>query len=143
MIDVVLSGTPHLQHDLTQYYNAFGVAERTLEIMNYYERMFGVLRAKAGHPKVNYRYIIGPNREMPTKIVPMSYTKHEVEIQMKLGRKDVKEMLTAIKEINKEKSKEERESKDANHHKIVMSTRNNIPTKTICDRNKMYYNKEK
>lgn len=85
-----------------------------MEIMNYYERMFGVLRAKAGHPKVNYRYIIGPNREMPTKIIPMSYTKHEVEIQMKLGRKDVREMLRATKEMDKEKQKEEREeeSKD-------------------------------
>ena len=45
IMDVVLSGNPHLPHELTQFYNAFAIAERSFEILGYYERMFGLLRA--------------------------------------------------------------------------------------------------
>lgn len=41
--------------------------------------MFGLLRAKGGHPDVKFRHIIGPQREMANKIVPIDFTKNEVE----------------------------------------------------------------
>mmetsp|Transcript_15938 Transcript_15938/g.24642 ORF Transcript_15938/g.24642 Transcript_15938/m.24642 type:complete len:98 (+) Transcript_15938:749-1042(+) len=79
VIDTVLSGNPHIEHSLASFYNAFGVAKRTFELMQYYERMFGVLRAKSGHPDVKFRYVIGPNREMSNKVVPVEVSRGEVE----------------------------------------------------------------
>lgn len=32
VIDVILSGNPHLPHTLANFYNAFGMASRTLEV---------------------------------------------------------------------------------------------------------------
>jgi len=45
IIDVILGGNPHLKHVNAYYFNAFKVAERTLEVLTYYEHMFGILRA--------------------------------------------------------------------------------------------------
>jgi hypothetical protein len=33
--------------------------------------MFGVLRARKGHPDVNLRYVVGPTEKYPSKIVPI------------------------------------------------------------------------
>ena len=82
VVDVVLSGNPHLNHVLAKVYNSLSVAERTFEIMQYYERMFGLLRAKQGHTDVDFRYIIGARRQMANKIVPEQFTKDEVESQI-------------------------------------------------------------
>mmetsp|Transcript_17696 Transcript_17696/g.29925 ORF Transcript_17696/g.29925 Transcript_17696/m.29925 type:complete len:273 (+) Transcript_17696:211-1029(+) len=71
VLDVILSGNPHLPHQAATIMNAFQVGSRSFQIMNYYERMFGVLRAQSGHPDVEFRYIIGPEREMSNKIIPI------------------------------------------------------------------------
>jgi hypothetical protein len=44
---------------------------RTLELMNYYDLMIGLLRAKAGHPGIIIRYVIGPSERVPSKPVPI------------------------------------------------------------------------
>ena len=43
-----------------KFYNAFSVAARAFETQRYYERMFGLLRARDGHPDVQFRNIMGP-----------------------------------------------------------------------------------
>lgn len=75
VIDVVLSGNPSMDPVNANIYNAFAVAQRTFGIMQYYEKMYGLLRAKGGHPDVYYRHVIGPLSPMPTKIIPVTYTK--------------------------------------------------------------------
>jgi hypothetical protein len=45
IIDVILGGTPHLQRVNAYYYNALKIMQRTLEVMDYYDNMFGILRA--------------------------------------------------------------------------------------------------
>jgi hypothetical protein len=79
VMDVILSGSPHLPHALANYYNAFGMLERTLEVSTYYRAMYGLIRARDGHPGVQFRHIIGPNRSMANKIVPIEYTVAEVK----------------------------------------------------------------
>lgn len=44
---------------------------RTLEVMSYYQRMLGLLRAKAGHPGINIRYVIGPSEKIASRSVPI------------------------------------------------------------------------
>jgi hypothetical protein len=39
--------------------------------------MFGLIRAKGGHPDVTFRHVIGPQREMANKIVPVEMTRIE------------------------------------------------------------------
>jgi len=64
---------------MSSLYNAFGILERTFEVQNYSERMCGILRAKQAHPDVNFRHVIGPMRSMPNKIVPLEFSRKEVE----------------------------------------------------------------
>jgi hypothetical protein len=40
--------------------------------------MYGLIRARDGHPGVNFRHVIGPNRDMSNKIVPVEYNVDEV-----------------------------------------------------------------
>ena len=79
---------------MSSIYNSFGILERTFEVQNYYERMFGILRAKQAHPEVNFRHIIGPMRSMPNKIIPLEFTKKEVESQINLGVQDALNYIT-------------------------------------------------
>jgi predicted acylesterase/phospholipase RssA len=85
VLDIVLSGNPHIHHVYAKIFNAFAVAQRTFEITSHYERMFGLLRAKNGHPDIKFRHIIGPLREMPSKIVPVDYSPEEVKKQIEVG----------------------------------------------------------
>ena len=50
--------------------------------------MFGVLRAKQGHPKVNFRYIVGPSQKISSRTVPIDYTLNQTEYLIDLGIKD-------------------------------------------------------
>lgn len=45
-MDVILGGNPILSSALASLYNSLKMASRTLELLNYYEIMFGLLRAK-------------------------------------------------------------------------------------------------
>jgi len=60
--------------------------------------MYGILRAKNGHPNVSFRYVIGPLREMPSKIVPIDYSPSEVSKQIELGQRDAKIFIDHEKE---------------------------------------------
>lgn len=61
IIDVILGGNPHLPNVKANNYNGLQMVTRTFTVYKHYETMLGVLRAKAGHPDVNVRYMIGPS----------------------------------------------------------------------------------
>jgi hypothetical protein len=46
-------------------------------MVKFYENVHGVMRAKITHPDVVFRYIIGPDYTLPTKIVPMDFTEEK------------------------------------------------------------------
>lgn len=46
IIDVILGGNPILKSSLASLYNSLMMAQRSLELLDYYEIMFGLLRAK-------------------------------------------------------------------------------------------------
>lgn len=71
IIDVVISGTPVITHVLARAYNAIQNLGRALELMNHYEKLFGVVRAQQGHPEVKFRYIVGPSEQVASKAFPM------------------------------------------------------------------------
>lgn len=58
--------------------------------------MHGVLRAKNGHPKVNFRYVIGPTFSMPTKIIPYKISYEETKILLEHGERDAKAVITNL-----------------------------------------------
>jgi hypothetical protein len=45
IIDVILGGNPILKRVDAKMYNAFRMMGRTLELMDYYDTMIGILRA--------------------------------------------------------------------------------------------------
>ena len=97
VLDVVLSGNPHLHHVYAKIFNAFSVAQRTFELQAYYERMYGIMRAKNGHPDIKFRHVIGPLRDMPSKIVPIDYDPEEVKKQIEVGQKDAEVFIAHYK----------------------------------------------
>lgn len=97
VMDVVLSGNPHLNHVYAKIYNAFAVSGRMFELQRYYSRMYGVIRAKNGHPHVQFRHVIGPLREMPSKIIPVDYSAKEVQKQIEVGYKDAELFIKEYK----------------------------------------------
>ena len=78
-VDAIVSGNPKLNSVYANIFNAFGIIERTTEVMDYYEMIFGVVKAQMGHPKVNFRHIIGPPRKMANRIIPLQFTSDEVD----------------------------------------------------------------
>ena len=67
----MISGTPVITHVLARAYNAIQNLGRALELMNHYEKLFGVVRAQQGHPEVKFRYIVGPSEQVASKAFPM------------------------------------------------------------------------
>jgi len=98
VVDAILSTNPHLPHVMAGYYNALAMFERTSEVMAYYQKMYGLMRAQNGHPKVNFRYVIGPMRAMPNKIVPLRIDRKEVEEHISLGIKDAHFYVSEMKQ---------------------------------------------
>ena len=78
-VDAIVSGNPKLNSVYANVFNAFSIVERTSEVMDYYEMIFGVVKAQMGHPKVNFRHIVGPPRKMPNRIIPLQFTPQEVD----------------------------------------------------------------
>lgn len=101
-VDAVVSGNPKMKSVFANMYNAFGIFERTTEVMDYYEMIFGVVKAQMGHPKVNFRHVVGPPRKMASKIIPLQFTSDEVENLLKFGQKDTKLYLEDWKKEHKE-----------------------------------------
>jgi hypothetical protein len=56
--------------------------------MDHYEVKFGLMRAQKSHPDVNFRYVMGPTRDLPNKIVPVEFTTEEVKRLIKYGEQD-------------------------------------------------------
>ena len=48
------------------------------------------MRAKDGHRNVNFRYVVGPEFDLPSKVVPLNYSERETEMLLDLGERDAK-----------------------------------------------------
>lgn len=55
--------------------------------------MHGIMRAKDGHRNVNFRYVVGPDMQLPTKIMPLSYSPAETDSLMDLGERDAERSI--------------------------------------------------
>ena len=79
IIDSVLGGSTRLANFDTKKKNSFQIMSRSSELWKYYESIRGVMRAKNGHTGVNFRYLIGPQFNMPTKMLPIAFTLDETK----------------------------------------------------------------
>ena len=61
---------------------------RSSELWKYYESIRGVMRAKNGHTGVNFRFLIGPQFNMPTKMLPIAFTLDETKQLLNHGERD-------------------------------------------------------
>ena len=71
VIDTILSGEREVGHFESEKANAFSVLKRSSEVFKYYQHMHGIMRAKDGHRNVNFRYVVAPSFQLPTKIMPL------------------------------------------------------------------------
>ena len=58
-----------------------------------YEMLFGVIRSKQSHPKINFRYISGPSEEVASKSHPFDFNIREVEYLYELGIRDAEKAM--------------------------------------------------
>ena len=55
--------------------------------------MHGIMRAKDGHRNVNFRYVVGPEFDLPSKTIPLDYSLRETETLMELGERDAERVI--------------------------------------------------
>ena len=44
---------------------------RYLRIASFYDSMNGLVRARFAYPKINFRYVVTPSKDLPTKLNPL------------------------------------------------------------------------
>lgn len=96
IIDSIIGGSTELSNFNPKFENAFGVMRRASELWKYYDTMHGVMRAKNGHPGVNFRYVIGPSFNMPSKFLPLQYTLTETHTLMDHGERDANRAIVNL-----------------------------------------------
>ena len=70
--------------------------ERSAGIYKFYMTLHGVLRAKTGHSGVNFRYVIGPSFDMPSKIVPIDLGLEETKHLLRIGEADATREIKSL-----------------------------------------------
>lgn len=88
VIDTIISGLKEPGLYNHEGVNAFSVLKRSSEVFKYYQHMHGIMRAKDGHRDVNFRYVVAPSFDMPTKIMPLKYTPEESKSLLNSGKRD-------------------------------------------------------
>ena len=96
VIDSIVGGSTELAAFHPHVENSFGVMRRASELWKFYDTMHGVMRAKNGHPKVNFRYVIGPSFNMPSKFLPLQYTLTETKQLMDHGERDASRAIVNL-----------------------------------------------
>ena len=96
IIDSIVGGSTELSFFNPELENSFGIMRRASELWKFYDTMHGVMRAKNGHPDVNFRYVIGPTFTMPSKFLPMQYTLSETHSLMDHGERDANRAIVNL-----------------------------------------------
>ena len=90
VIDNILGGNKELPVFYKNFAtNSFQIMARASELYEYYKIMRGLIRAKNGHTKVNFRYVIAPTFTMPSKIIPFQLSESETKTMLEHGERDV------------------------------------------------------
>mmetsp|Transcript_23021 Transcript_23021/g.30609 ORF Transcript_23021/g.30609 Transcript_23021/m.30609 type:complete len:84 (-) Transcript_23021:223-474(-) len=55
--------------------------------------MHGIMRAKDGHRNVNFRYVVGPEFDLPSKVIPLNYSERESAMLLELGERDAERTI--------------------------------------------------
>ena len=93
VIDTIVSGNRDISEYDSSSANAYDVLRRSFEVFKYYQDMHGIMRAIDGHGKVNFRYVVGPQFKLPSKIIPMSYTENEAKNLLIQGERDTERTI--------------------------------------------------
>ncbi|CDW79623.1 patatin-like phospholipase family protein [Stylonychia lemnae] len=93
VIDVVLSIDPIIPHQMAKLNNGFQNLGRAIQLQSKYEMLYGVIRSKQSHPKMEFRYISGPSEDVASKNHPFDYNGREIDYLYDLGIKDAKKSI--------------------------------------------------
>lgn len=101
VIDAIIDSETSIKEFDAAKSNAIQMGIRSLEVMNYYTALDGVIKAQRAFPKVSFRNIVGPTDSWTdldidhqirkfTSFVPISYSPLEIKTQIKRGYNDAK-----------------------------------------------------
>jgi len=97
-IDVILlTGTRYQPKDSTKF-NGIQMLLRTIELMSYHSAISGLVQAQDSYPHVDFRYIIQPEKKLPSSILPISFNHKDIKEMINLGAAD------AVKQVQLGKS---------------------------------------
>jgi len=71
---------------------------RTIELMSYHSAISGLVQAQDSYPHVDFRYIIQPEKKLPSSILPISFNHKDIKEMINLGAAD------AVKQVQLGKS---------------------------------------
>jgi hypothetical protein len=76
--------------------NAIDAMIHSGKMVKFYENVHGVMRAKITHPDVMFRYLIGPESQLPTKIVPMDFSEERTRELLYEGEQKTKSTISKL-----------------------------------------------
>lgn len=108
IIDAVIDNADEIDTVNVSNYNAFEMGLRSYEVVSYFSARKAILNAQIAYPAVSFRNVVGPKTSWRNlsldqlyrslfHLVPISYSKLEVTLQMKQGYKDAVAAMKASK----------------------------------------------
>jgi predicted patatin/cPLA2 family phospholipase len=88
IVDVILCNSKQLPRIDTQNYHTLDVLIRYLEINCYDSSMRAIDETRGFFPNVNYRYIVGPSKSLPSGSVPLTFSPKEIDEMIQIGLND-------------------------------------------------------
>ena len=95
MIDVLLTHGHEIEYKDEHGLGAINSYFRYSHIYNFYAQVNGLKRAMHALPEVDFRYLIGPSKELSKKTLEVRASQSEIDTFVKQGYEDAKELLIA------------------------------------------------
>ncbi len=93
VVDVVLCNSKVLPTRDPSNFHPMEVLIRYLEINGYDKAMSDVDQVVDIFKNVNFRYIIGPTKKLPSGLIPLTFSKSEIETMINMGIDDAKKVV--------------------------------------------------
>ncbi|CAI2372707.1 unnamed protein product [Moneuplotes crassus] len=92
-IDIVMCNGNTINKEDTSEYNSISNYLRFKEIRKYRESMRWIADALTNFPRVNFRYLVVPNKPLDNEWVPINFSEEHNERLMQRGIEDAKEVI--------------------------------------------------
>jgi len=99
VVDLVLLSSSNMSKPPKKTHT-IGVLSRYLEISGYDRTMGNMEFTTMSFPHVNFRYVVAPTTELPSGLIPLTFSPEEIEEMIEMGMTDAKNVVKEGARIN-------------------------------------------